>query len=174
MKLPSLIFFLFFSISVGYPQPSQTTPPEEADSTIEADASVVKTGVNRKGQFVIGLQIRALNRRLAMGEIKELDPLSRDVPKNFSLRASYLVDTYTSNKIAANPSLPYRPYYGPMDLITIVPQGGWVQMGISFPIPPPPPLDKFGNPQAYKLQLFLPLKAKPIDITFSVLPEPSA
>lgn len=84
----------------------------------------------------------------------------------FSLASSYLVDTYTNEKIAASPHLPRKPYYGPMDVVMGISKGGWLDLGVAFPKPPVPPLDKNGKQQDYKLLLYTPLDAEPVLVTF--------
>ena len=84
----------------------------------------------------------------------------------FSLASSYLVDTYTNEKIETSPHLPRKPYYGPMEVVMGVCRNGWLELGVAFPKPPPPPLDKYGNPQPYKLMLHTPLDAEPVLVTF--------
>ena len=84
----------------------------------------------------------------------------------FSLANSYLVDTYTNEKIAASPHLPRKPYYGPMEIVIGICRGGWLDLGVAFPKPPPPPLDKNGKQQDYKLLLYTPLDAEPVLVTF--------
>ena len=84
----------------------------------------------------------------------------------FSLASSYLVDTYTNEKIATSPHLPRKPYYGPMEVVMGVCRNGWLELGVSFPKPPAPPLDKYGKQQDYKLLLYTPLDAEPVLVTF--------
>lgn len=84
----------------------------------------------------------------------------------FSLARSYLVDTYTNEKIAALPHLPRLPCYGPMEVVMGISRGGWLDLGVAFPKPPLPPLDKNGKQQDYKLLLYTPLDAEPVLVTF--------
>ena len=84
------------------------------------------------------------------------DPGASDpVPLPFSLNGSTLTDLAT-NKVFANlPSVPSEPFFGPMEILTSVSPGGWIQMGIAFPPLPPPPM-KDGKKQPYSLLFSIP------------------
>ena len=73
----------------------------------------------------------------------------------FSLNGSTLKDLNTGQIYANLPALPPEPFYGPMEALTSVLPGGWIQLGIAFPsIPLPPPKD--GKKQPYLLLFSIP------------------
>lgn len=76
-------------------------------------------------------------------------------PFPFSLNGSTLTDMLTGQVYPNRPALPTTPFVGPMEVLTSVSPGGWIQMGIAFPLPPPPPL-KDGKKQPYQLVFRVP------------------
>lgn len=76
-------------------------------------------------------------------------------PPPFSLNGSTLTDVLTGQVYPNRPMLPTTPFVGPMEILTSVNPGGWIQMGIAFPLPPPPPL-KDGKTQPYQLVFRVP------------------
>ena len=78
-------------------------------------------------------------------------------PLPFSIAGSTLKDlsadgqTYTSL-----PKLPTTPFVGPMEILTTISPGGWIQLGLAFPPIPPPPIGKDGKKQPYLLLLEIP------------------
>ena len=73
----------------------------------------------------------------------------------FSLNGSTLKDLNTGEIYSNLAMLPHEPFYGPMEALTSVLPGGWIQLGIAFPyIPPPPPKD--GKKQPYLLLFSIP------------------
>ena len=81
-------------------------------------------------------------------------------PSPFSLNGSKLTDITTGTVYENTTALPTAPYFGPMEVLTSIPPGGWIQMAVAFPPLPPPPM-KDGKPQPYKLLFEIPhLKAR--------------
>jgi len=76
-------------------------------------------------------------------------------PPPFNLNGSTLTDVLTGQVYPNRPTLPSTPFVGPMEILTSVNPGGWIQMGIAFPLPPPPPL-KDGKKQPYQLVFRVP------------------
>jgi len=88
---------------------------------------------------------------------KASNPRDRDaVPLPFSLNGSTLTDLATGKVYANLPSIPREPYFGPMEILTSISPGGWIQLGVAFPPLPPPPLDKDGKPLPYQLRFEIP------------------
>ena len=85
-----------------------------------------------------------------------MDPgVSDPVPLPFSLNGSTLTDLSTGKVFANLPSVPSEPFFGPMETLTSISPGGWIQMGIAFPPLPPPPM-KDGKKQPYLLMFSIP------------------
>lgn len=78
------------------------------------------------------------------------------VPEPFSLNGSTLRDLLSGKVYANRPAVPNEPFVGPMDILTSVNPGGWVQLGLAFPPIPPPPPDKDGKKQPYQLLFSIP------------------
>lgn len=134
--------------------------------------SIANVGHSSDGRLVLGVRIAAkLSEDLTLQGEREkagVDQVAGEMPfQAFTLAGSYLVDSYSNQKIEASPNLPRRPYYGPMEIVMKISKGGWLDLGIAFPKPPPPPLNKDGKPQPYRLMLHTPLDAEPALVTFS-------
>ena len=84
----------------------------------------------------------------------------------FSLAGSFLTDTYDDKRYNALPNVPDKPFFGPLEVVVSVQRGGFYIMGVAFPPIPPPPPDKEGKPQDYKLMLHTPLDAESVLVTF--------
>ena len=97
------------------------------------------------------------------GDPGGIDP----VPLPFSLNGSTLTDLVSGTVFVNLPSIPNEPFFGPMEALTSISPGGWIQLGVAFPPLPPPPV-KDGKKQPYqllfeipKLKIHSPLKLDP-------------
>ena len=88
-------------------------------------------------------------------QAKDKEGDDEPAPPPFSLDGSTLTDMLTGQVYPNRSALPTTPFVGPMQILTSVNPGGWIQMGVAFPLPPPPPL-KDGKKQPYQLVFRIP------------------
>jgi hypothetical protein len=107
------------------------------------------------GDLLFAVRIYApANRMLFLNGASGRKPDAENPPP-FSLNGSTLTDVFSGAAFENRPSVPPEPFVGPMEILTSLNPGGWVQLGVAFPKPPPPPL-KDGKKQPYQLLLRIP------------------
>ena len=79
-----------------------------------------------------------------------------DDPLPFSIAGSTLRDLNAGQTYTSIPRLPDTPFVGPMEALTTIAPGGWLQLGVAFPPIPLPPPGKDGKKQPYLLLLEIP------------------
>lgn len=154
-----LILLLFGAVSWWIPGAalSQPTPrPAAGGETIKIE--VVQTGRAEKGEIVLRVRIHAAGKDLDLGTVDRAPNGDTREIRAFSLEGSTLTDAYSNKTYPALSSQPRKPYFGPMSLLSKISRGGWIDMGVAFPAIPPPPPDRDGKAQPYKLLLTLPLE----------------
>lgn len=153
------LFGLFLFVTSGFAQQAPSPQPATPDAP-RAEVSEVKKVPGGGVLFAV---------RLHASKTKALD-LSRpparrkpgatpeegdNDPLPFSLAESTLVDVYSGKVYKALPLLPMDPYVGPMEVLSGINPGGWIQLGVAFPALPPPP-EKDGKKQPYQLVFAVP------------------
>ena len=78
-----------------------------------------------------------------------------DDPRPFTLAGSTLRDLESNTVYNCLDLLPDEPYFGPMEVLTAINPGGWLQLGIAFP-PLPPPFERNGKKLPYQLLFEIP------------------
>lgn len=131
----------------------QSSPPK---------AEVAEVGKSPEGGVLFAVRLHAskdkalnLSRRPAQRKPDAPRQEGDNDPLPFSLAGSTLRDLYTNEVYQSLPSLPATPFFGPMEILTGLNPGGWIQLGVAFPPLPPPPV-KDGKKQPYKLLFSIP------------------
>ena len=132
--------------------------PQGAPAGEPFKAEVVQTGRAEKGEIVLRIRIHASGKDLDLGTVERSSNGDTREIRAFTLEGSTLTDLYSNKGYSALTSQPRKPYYGPMTLLSKISRGGWIDMGVAFPAIPPPPPDRDGKAQPYKLLLSLPVQ----------------
>ncbi|MEO7934188.1 MAG: hypothetical protein ABIT76_13625 [Chthoniobacterales bacterium] len=120
--------------------------------------TVAKAAHAGTGELVVAVQIYAVGNQLALHGVAP-KPTSEDpdpLAPAFSLAGAWLQDAATGKKIQALSTVPRKPYFGPLDVVTVLSKGDSIQMGVAFPFPP--------AADGSKWLLYLPLDAKPVPV----------
>ncbi len=162
-----LFLILVSAVAAMAASPGQTTPDS---SPKRVKLSVEKAVRADSGELLLGVRILAEGGPLTLQGTGKSGGDADGPPPAFSLAHAYILDTASGQKIPALATLPHRPFLGPLEIVTVILKGDWIEMGVAFPFPatPPPTPGAGGSPKS-QLLLYLPLDAKPVPIT---LPSP--
>jgi hypothetical protein len=150
-------FFCTLPLLAQTPGPT----PDPADNFPRARVMDVKEVPS--GGLIFALRIHSANKKaLELSRPpKRRNPnlpreLGDDDRQPFSLAGSTLKDLYTDVVYPCSDVLPLKPFLGPMEVTATLAPGGWVQLAVAFPKTPPPPPEKDGKKQPYKLLFEIP------------------
>lgn len=154
-----LILVFFAAAAVGWTQQPAASPEDVPRSVIRKLTRVPS------GDWLFTMRVYASKKEVLYLTGPKREPVPGGpvddnpefaVPDPFSLNGSTLTDEFSGKTYANLSMLPSEPFVGPMEILTSINPGGWVQMGLAFPAIPPPPLDKEGKKQPYRLLFSIP------------------
>ncbi|MEZ0298189.1 MAG: hypothetical protein ACAI35_17205 [Candidatus Methylacidiphilales bacterium] len=153
------------ALAQSEPANSQVAKPKLPPQP-QAELSVVKAQYSPEGILVLGVRVTAKDKDVQLGSAGDGTMNGNDTP--FSMETCYLENEKTKERINALPDVPTTPNFGPMSLLTQVPKGTWIELGVAFPRLPAP--KDPARPDTYKL--YVPLKAEPVEVKQLPTPPP--